>query len=240
MQLEPGLARGDHHLGGRGQADPVQEVVQQLRRVAGPALAHVVDARAERRRAAGATRSSAASEPPAMIVSVPCSAAAAPPEMPASTSSTPRSPSRRCSSTVDDGDDVLRSTTTWPGAGGAEDPVVAEDDRARRPGCPGSESRTTSAGLGDRRRARPPAVAPASAALRRVDVEAEHVGWPAATIRRAIRPPMLPEPDDADRRHATRAPRARRRARGSGSSPRGRGRRRAPRPARPPARGRSA
>ena len=35
-QVETRLARGDHHLGGRGQADPVEEVVEQLGRVPAP------------------------------------------------------------------------------------------------------------------------------------------------------------------------------------------------------------
>ena len=47
-EVEPGLSRRDHHLGCRGEADAVEEVVQQLGGVPGAAGAHVVDAGRER------------------------------------------------------------------------------------------------------------------------------------------------------------------------------------------------
>ena len=48
-KVETGLACRDHHLGGRGKADAVEEVVQQLGGVPRAARAHVDDARSERR-----------------------------------------------------------------------------------------------------------------------------------------------------------------------------------------------
>ena len=48
VEVEPRLLRGDHHLGRRGEADAVEEVVQQLGHVAGAAGSHVEDLRAER------------------------------------------------------------------------------------------------------------------------------------------------------------------------------------------------
>ena len=47
LQVEPRLSRRHHHLGGRGQADAVQEIVQQLRDMPRPAGPHVEDLLAE-------------------------------------------------------------------------------------------------------------------------------------------------------------------------------------------------
>ena len=47
-EIEARLARGHHHLRGGGEAHAVEEVVEQLRDVAGPGGAHVVDAARER------------------------------------------------------------------------------------------------------------------------------------------------------------------------------------------------
>ena len=125
----PGLARRHHDLGGRREVDAVQIVVEQLRRMPGAALSHVVHVRGEMRER-GRTRSSAAAEPPTMTVSVPVSAALAPPEMPASRYSTPRSaraargsassrPARTCSGRRRPG----RSGS------GSSNAVRAQDDR---------------------------------------------------------------------------------------------------------------
>src|SRR6266545_3488481 len=46
-KVESGLASRDHHLRGRGEADAIEEVVQELRRVPRAGRAEVVDARAE-------------------------------------------------------------------------------------------------------------------------------------------------------------------------------------------------
>ena len=149
------------------------------------------------------TRSSDGSSPPTIRVRVPLWAAAAPPEIPASrklmrfAASSP--PMRR----VESGELVLRSTTIVPSRAAAMSPS-SPNTTASTALLSGNESRTMSdsdmtvPGSG---RARAPASMMLSACRSK-----PATGTPASTMRRAMRPPMLPSPTNPIRSSDTMPP----------------------------------
>ena len=186
-EVEARLARRHHHLGRRGQADAVEEVVEQLGRVPCAALAHVDHARAEGREQRP-DRVDGLRFPPAITVSVPFSAAAAPPEIPASTKSTPTPRAER----------GARPSRSARSCSGRRRPGRARNagSSARTTGSTtvlsGSDSRTTSTAP-----ARLAGEAPADTQRRArvgVEVEAAAISYPRLRCACAIRPPMFPSP----------------------------------------------